>query len=122
VGRWLSLDWIDMAAVSGKAVKRDDALISVNTWNECLLLVYPKCTTLVLDILRLVYNGRSCGLNNVTWAPNFWLPTAWSAIRLLDFNYYSVDLDLGEMFLNVPLHHILQPTTLLWSGCNSIQS
>jgi hypothetical protein len=47
-------------------------------------------------------------LNKATWAPNFWLPTARSALRVLDYNYYSVDLDLGEMFLNCPLHRELQ--------------
>jgi hypothetical protein len=61
------------------------------------------------DDIRLVYNGRSCGLNKSTWAPNFWLPSMRSTAQLLDFNYYLVDLDLGEMFLNFPLHHSLQP-------------
>jgi hypothetical protein len=60
------------------------------------------------DDIRLVYNGRSCGLNKATWAPNFWLPNARTALRSLDFNYYSVDMDLGEMFLNFPLHRTLQ--------------
>jgi hypothetical protein len=58
--------------------------------------------------IGLVYNGRSCGLNKMTWAPNFWLPTLCTALRFLDFNYYSADLDLGEMFLNFPLHRDLQ--------------
>ena len=61
------------------------------------------------DDIRLVYNGTSCGLNNALWAPNFWLPTAKSAIRSLDFNYFSVDMDFGDMFLNFPLHSTLQP-------------
>jgi hypothetical protein len=61
------------------------------------------------DDIRLVYNGRSCGLNQATWAPNFWLPSARSALRVLHYNYFSVDLDLGEMFLNFPLHRDLQP-------------
>lgn len=60
------------------------------------------------DDIRLVYNGSSCGLNDALWAPNFWLPTPRSAIRLLDFSTYSVDLDLGEMFLNFPLHESIQ--------------
>jgi hypothetical protein len=30
--------------------------------------------------IQLVYNGTSCGLNRALWAPNFWLPTAKSAI------------------------------------------
>jgi hypothetical protein len=59
--------------------------------------------------IRLVYNGTSCGLNQATWAPNFWLPYPRSALRLLDFGYYSVDVDLGEMFLNFPLHLSIQP-------------
>jgi hypothetical protein len=60
------------------------------------------------DDIRLVYNGSSCGLNSSLWAPNFWLPTARTALRSLDFNYFSVDMDLGDMFLNFPLHHDLQ--------------
>jgi hypothetical protein len=58
--------------------------------------------------IRLVYNGTSCGLNWSLWAPNFWLPTAKSAIRVLGFGYFSVDIDLGEMFLNFPLPAILR--------------
>jgi hypothetical protein len=53
---------------------------------------------------RMVYNGTSCGLNARLWAPNFWLPNASSALRVLDHHYYSVDLDHGEMFLNFPAH------------------
>jgi hypothetical protein len=56
------------------------------------------------DVIRLVYNGSCCGLNAAIWVPNFWLPFSRSAIRVLDFGYYSVDMDIGEMFLNFPLH------------------
>jgi hypothetical protein len=59
--------------------------------------------------IRLVYNGTSCGLNDSLWCPNFWIPTSKTALRSLDFGYLSADLDLGEMFLNFPLHPILQP-------------
>jgi hypothetical protein len=62
----------------------------------------------------MVYNGTSCGLNSSLWAPNFWLPNANSALRLLDHHYYSVDLDLGEMFLNFPAH----PSFARVSGVN----
>jgi hypothetical protein len=55
-----------------------------------------------------VYNGQICGLNKATWEPNFWLPSTRTALRVLDYNYYSVDMDLGEMFLNFPLHSSLQ--------------
>jgi len=54
--------------------------------------------------IRLVQNGSSCGLNKSVWASNFWLPNASSMTRVLGFNYKAVDLDLGEMFLNFPLH------------------
>ena len=58
--------------------------------------------------VRLVLNGSSCGLNQATWAPNFWLPTSNSMVRALSYNYKVVDMDLGEMFLNFPLHPRLQ--------------
>jgi hypothetical protein len=58
--------------------------------------------------IRLVYNGTSCGLNEALWAPNFWLPTPATASRTLGYGYYMVDIDLGEMFLNFPLHEALQ--------------
>jgi hypothetical protein len=60
------------------------------------------------DDIRMVYNGSSCGLNRSLWAPNFWLPTPDTALNLLDFGSYSVDLDLGEMFLNFPLSRDLR--------------
>ena len=61
------------------------------------------------DDIRMVYNGASCGLNEALWAPNFWLPKAASASRLLDYGYFSVDLDMGEMFPNFPLPQALRP-------------
>lgn len=61
--------------------------------------------------IRLVYNGTSCRLNEATWAPNFWLPYPRTAIRLLDYGYYSVDIDLGKMFLNFPLHVSMQSSS-----------
>lgn len=57
----------------------------------------------------LVYNGSSCGLNAATWAPNFWLPFPRTTLRLLDYGFYSVDVNLGEMFLNFPLHESIRP-------------
>ena len=35
--------------------------------------------------IRPVYNGASCGINEALWSPNFWLPIAKSALRVLDF-------------------------------------
>jgi hypothetical protein len=52
------------------------------------------------DDIRPVFNGTSCGLNECTWAPGFFLPTSATALRALNFNYCSVDVDLGEFFHN----------------------
>ena len=56
----------------------------------------------------MVYNGTSCGLNSVLFVPNFWLPTARTAVRTLGPNSFSVDMDLGDCFLNFPLPIMLQ--------------
>ena len=64
------------------------------------------------DDVRIVFNGSSCGLNAQLWAPSFWLPTSVSMLRASYFNSKYVDLDLGEMFLNFPIHHSLK----LYSG------
>ena len=60
-----------------------------------------------LSDIRVVYNGTSCGITLSIWVPNFWLPNAISITRILGFNYESVDIDLGEMFLNFPLIQFL---------------
>ena len=59
------------------------------------------------DDIRVVFNGTSCGLNDCLWSQNFWLPTANSLVRSVVFDCKFVDLDLGEMFLNFPLHKSL---------------
>ena len=59
--------------------------------------------------IRVVYNGASCGLNTSLFASSFWLPTSKTITRFLSFGYKSVDLDIGEMFPNFPLHASLRP-------------
>ena len=54
--------------------------------------------------IRMVYNGTSCGLNDVLWAPRFGLPTVKQTLRALLAGYCQCDLDVGEQFLNFPLH------------------
>jgi hypothetical protein len=54
------------------------------------------------DDIRMVFNVMGCGLNEATWAPNFRLLTARTATRVLDFDYKTVDINSGEMFLNFP--------------------
>jgi hypothetical protein len=56
------------------------------------------------DDIRMVYNGTSCGLNEVLWAPRFGLPTVKQTLRALLVGYCQCDLDVGEQFLNFPLH------------------
>ena len=33
--------------------------------------------------IRMVYNGTSCGLNDVLFAPRFGLPTVWHTLRAI---------------------------------------
>ena len=58
--------------------------------------------------IRLVFNGTSCGINQSLFSSNFWLPMSNTMTRLLSFGYRVVDIDLGEMFLNFPLHPSMQ--------------
>ena len=85
-----------------KALKRG-YLIPTHRSNIKSLIDYFAVDKAGSDI-RVVFNGTSCGLNAAVWAPNFWLPTARSMSRSIGFNYKFIDLDLGEMFLNFPLH------------------
>jgi hypothetical protein len=61
----------------------------------------------ILEI-RMVYNGTSCGLNPVLWAPWFALPTVEQMIWTLDVGYWEVDNNYRDMFLNFWLHAELQ--------------
>ena len=65
-----------------------------------------------LTDVRVVFNGTSCGINKAVFASNFWLPMSNTMTRLLSFGYRCVDVDIGEMFWNFPLHPELQ----LYSG------
>jgi hypothetical protein len=54
--------------------------------------------------VRIVYDATASGLNNAVWAPPFWLPTIDSLLRALDGDAWMTDRDIGDMFLNFPLH------------------
>ena len=58
--------------------------------------------------VRVVYDGTSSGFNHWVWAPSFGLPTIESMLRLVDHQTWLGDLDIGEMFLNFPLHELAQ--------------
>ncbi|KAI2503870.1 hypothetical protein MHU86_10595 [Fragilaria crotonensis] len=53
--------------------------------------------------IRVVFDGSSCGLNKTLWAPNFFLPSATSALMLMSFGTWMADMDFGEMFHNFPM-------------------
>ena len=60
------------------------------------------------DDVRMVYNGTSCGLNEVLFAPRFGLPTVRHTLRAILPDYHQADLDVGEQFLNFCLHKSLR--------------
>jgi len=60
------------------------------------------------DDIRMVYDATASGLNACLWAPNFWLPSAEGLVDRMDSTSWMGDLDMGEQFLNFPLHLDLQ--------------
>ena len=58
--------------------------------------------------IRLVYDGTSSGFNHSVWAPSFRLPTVEMLLRAVGPNTWMGDIDIGEMFLNFPLHESAQ--------------
>jgi len=58
--------------------------------------------------IRLVYDGSKSGLNDAIWAPWFPLPTADSFFDVMMPNYWCSDNDMGDFFLNFPMHEDLQ--------------
>ena len=61
-----------------------------------------------LDDICMVYNGTSCRLNDVLWAPRFGLPTVKQTLHALLPGYMQCDLDVGEQFPNFYLHEELR--------------
>ena len=49
--------------------------------------------------IRVVLDVTRCGLNEVVWAPNFFIPSVDSMLSVLDKDSWMGDIDLGEMFL-----------------------
>jgi hypothetical protein len=48
----------------------------------------------------MVYNGTSCGLNDMLWEANFWLPMSAATARVIGVGYYSLCiLIVGGIFL-----------------------
>eukprot|EP00985_Skeletonema_marinoi_P010946 scaffold5151_cov168-Skeletonema_marinoi.AAC.1 len=70
------------------------------------------------DDIRMVYDATANELNDAVWVPSFWLPTVESMLRSLDENSWMMDCDcdIGEQFLNYPLHKDVWPYTGLDFG------
>ena len=62
--------------------------------------------------IRVVYVTTKCGLNQAVWAPNIYLPTVESVLRLIDLSTWSGDLDLVNFFLN----HLLEARLRCYVG------
>jgi hypothetical protein len=58
--------------------------------------------------IRMVYNGMSCGLNNLLYAPHFGLPTVRETLRAILPGFYQCNLDVQDQFLNFKLHKSLR--------------
>lgn len=61
--------------------------------------------------IRMVYNATKCGLNEVIWSPNFFLPTVATVVQSATPDTFFGDIDLGEMFLNYFLDEDLKSST-----------
>lgn len=56
----------------------------------------------------MVYDASASGLNACLWVPTFALPSAESLMECMVSTSWMGDLDMGEQFLNFPLHPELQ--------------
>jgi len=56
----------------------------------------------------MVYDASVSGLNDCLWVPSFVLPDTEALINLMDTTSWMGGLDMGEQFLNFPMHPGLQ--------------
>ena len=56
----------------------------------------------------MVYNGTSCGLNDILYAPHFGLPTVPATLRAILPGFFQCDLDVRDQYLNYKLHKSMQ--------------
>ena len=66
-----------------------------------------------LNDIRMVYKGTSCGFNLALWEPHFGMQIFQHTLRALLPGYSQCYMDVGEMFLNFPLHPDLRPFSQL---------
>ena len=62
-----------------------------------------------LNDIWMVYNRTSCGLNLSLWEPPFGLSIFRHTLCALLPGYSQCDMEVGEVFLNLPLHPELRP-------------
>ena len=60
------------------------------------------------DDICMVYDGTKCGLNEITFAPWFAVPTLATLERTVFPHTVQADNDFGDMFLNFKLHAHMQ--------------
>jgi hypothetical protein len=56
----------------------------------------------------MVYNALVSGFNDCLWVPTFFLPSMEALVDQMDQDSWMGDLDMGEQFLNLPIHPALQ--------------
>ena len=61
------------------------------------------------DDIRMVYDLTASGLNDVLWAPSFWMPTIINVCDCATHSSWFGDVDAGEMFLNYWLDPAIRP-------------
>ena len=61
------------------------------------------------DDIRMVYDLTASGLNEVLWAPSFWMPTIQNVLDCATHTSWFGDVDAGEMFLNYWLDPAIRP-------------
>lgn len=61
------------------------------------------------DDIRVVYDASKCLLNDVVWAPKFYLPSVNTILRSMEATKFCGDIDLGGIFLNYTLDKKVQP-------------
>ena len=61
------------------------------------------------DDIRMVYDLTASGLNEVLWAPSFWMPTIQNVLDCATDTSWFGDVDAGEMFLNYWLDPAIRP-------------
>ena len=59
--------------------------------------------------IRMVYDSTVANLNNCLWAPWFAMPTIRNHLRAIGPGAFMADVDIGEMFLNFPMHPSIRP-------------